>query len=120
MSLTESSKATVESNSSQPSPRWAWLFAAGPIIWSVYFWVEGRAAAIGCTAATGPLILWAALGLAGSIMVTMAYNASRAGLPGRHARHSDPVVMRDGFLLGAGLLIASVLVGLPTVLTQPC
>lgn len=112
--------ATLQSESSQPSPRWAWLFVAGPTIWSVFFWMDARAEAIGCSAAIGPLILWATLGLAGAIMVTMTYNASRAGHGGRHARQINPTLMRDGFLLGAGLLAASVLVGLPSLLSQPC
>lgn len=115
-----SATVTYHSESSQPAPRWAWLFAAGPIIWSVYFWMEGRAEAMGCSVVTAPLIMWATLALAGSIMITLAYNAARAGSTGRHARNVDGTVMRDGFLLGAALLAASVLVGLPTLLSQPC
>lgn len=105
---------------SPKSPRWAWLFAAGPVIWSIYFWMEARAEAIGCSIQALPLILWTTLGVAGSLMVTLSYNASRAGHGGRHRRHSDTMVMRDGFLLGAGLLVAALVVGLPTLVSRPC
>lgn len=104
----------------QSSPRWAWLFVAGPAVWSVYFWMEARAGEMGCPVNAWPLMTWAVLALAGLIMVTMAYNAARSQRSARHARQPAKDVMRDGFLLGACLLTASVLVGVPTLLSQPC
>lgn len=98
-------------------PRWGWLFAAGPIVWSLYFWMEARAAQIGCRVDAWPLMVWTSLAFAGMVMVTVSYNASRSRSEGAHPAAS---VMRDGFLLGAGLLTSAVLVGLPTLVTHPC
>lgn len=69
---------------------------------------------------TGSLVVLATLALGGLIMVTMAYTAGKTMPPSRHARHPAPAVMRDGFLLGAALLAASVLVVLPALLSHPC
>lgn len=89
-------------------------------MWSVYFGMEARAAGIGCSVDTWSLVLLATLALGGLIMITMAHTAGRTMPPSRHARHPAPAAMRDGFLLGVGLLAASVLVVLPTVLANPC
>jgi hypothetical protein len=101
---------------SRPFPRWGWLFAAGPAIWSLYFWMEARAAQIGCQVDAWPLVVWSCLALAGMVMVTVAYHASRS-----HASAQGALsIMRDGFLLGAILTVAAVLVGVPTLISQPC
>lgn len=109
-----------QNENSEQAPRWAWLFAAGPAVWSLYFWMEARADEMRCSVDAWPLVLWATLGLAGLIMVTMSYHASRAQPRSRHIRHPSSTMMRDGFLLGAGLLAASLLVGVPTLLAHPC
>ena len=48
---------------SHPFPRWGWLFAAGPAIWSLYFWMEARAVRMGCAVDVWPLIVWSSLAL---------------------------------------------------------
>jgi hypothetical protein len=101
-----------------PVPRWGWLFAAGPIVWSLYFWMEARAAQVGCRVDSWPLMVWSSLAIAGMVMVTVSYHASRSQPPA--GAHPAVSMMRDGFLLGAGLLAAAVLVGLPTLVTHPC
>ena len=102
----------------RPFPRWGWLFAAGPALWSLYFWMEAQAARMGCAMDAWPLLVWSILALTGMMMVTVSYHASRS------VRLSQagpaPSIMRDGFLLGAGLLAAAVLVGVPTLISQPC
>jgi hypothetical protein len=102
----------------RPFPRWGWLFAAGPAIWSLYFWMEARAARIGCQVDAWPLVVWSCLALAGIVMVTVTYHASRSR-PSAEG-HPGLSIMRDGFLLGAGLAVAAVLVGVSTLISQPC
>lgn len=79
--------------------------------------MEARAAALGCSAALGPLLSWALLGLGGVVMATVAITAMRARVP---TDDVDPVAMREGFLLGALSVVAAVMVGLPALLAQPC
>jgi hypothetical protein len=103
---------------SPPFPRWGWLFAAGPAIWSLYFWMEGKAAQTGCRVDAWPLMVWSAIAVSGLLMVTLSYHASHS----RSSAESPSTfsAMRDGFLLGAGLLAAAVMVGVPTLVTHPC
>ena len=98
-------------------PRWGWLFAAGPALWSLYFWMEGQAARKECAMDAWPLLVWSSLALAGLVMATVSYHASRSPQP---TPGPAPSMMRDGFLLGAGLLMAGMLVGVPTLLSHPC
>jgi hypothetical protein len=87
-------------------------------MWSLYFWMEAQAARMGCAMHAWPLLVWSSLALTGMVMVTLSYNASRSTSPSRAG--PAPSIMRDGFLLGAGLLIAALLVGFPTLISQPC
>ena len=99
-------------------PRWGWLFVAGPALWSLYFWMEARAVRMGCAVDVWPLIVWSSLALTGMVMVTVSYYASRTGRSSQaDLSHS---ITRDGFLLGAGLLAAAMLVGVPTLISNPC
>jgi hypothetical protein len=98
-------------------PRWGRLFVAGPFMWFLYFWIEAQAAQMGCRVDAWPLMVWSSVASAGMVMVTVSYSASRSRSDGAHSAVS---VMRDGFLLGAGLLAAAVLVGVPTLVNHPC
>jgi hypothetical protein len=80
--------------------------------------MEAQAARIGCAMDAWPLLMWSSLALTGMVMVTLSYNASRSTSASRAG--PAPSIMRDGFLLGAGLLVAALLVGFPTLISQPC
>jgi hypothetical protein len=99
-------------------PRWGWLFSTGPAIWSLYFWMERQAVRMGCAMDVWPLIVWSSLALTGTLMATMSYYASRSGGPPQ--ANESHLTMRDGFLLGAGLLATALLVGVPTLISHPC
>ena len=80
--------------------------------------MDERAAQIGCQVDAWPLVVWSCLALTGMVMATVAHHASRSRSWAEG--HPAPSIMRDGFLLGAGLTVAAVLVGVPTLISQPC
>jgi hypothetical protein len=103
-------------------PRWAWLFLAGPTIWYVYFWVAYLAAEAGCTADAGEVVTWVTIGLTGATMVAIAYNAWRADRARTEGDDEDRTgtLIRAGFLMGLVFVVASMFVGVPALLLQPC
>ena len=103
-------------------PRWAWLFLAGPTIWYVYFWVAYLAAEAGCTADAGEVVTWVTIGLTGATMVAIAYNAWRADRARAEGDDEDRTgtLIRAGFLMGLVFVVASIFVGVPALLLQPC
>jgi len=103
-------------------PRWAWLFLAGPIIWYLYFWVVYLAAEAGCTADAGEVVTWVTIGLTGGTMVAVAYYAWRAARARTEGDDDDGSgsLIRAGFLMGLVFVVASLFVGVPALVLQPC
>ena len=104
-------------------PGWAWLFFVGPIFWYLFFWVGYLAEEAGCPANTAALVIWVTIGLIGASVVAMAYYAQPKGLL-RNPRDSGPddhgSLVGVGFLLGAFLVVATLFVGVPGLVLQPC
>ena len=102
---------------------WAWLFLAGPIIWYLYFWVVYLAAEAGCTANSGAVVTWVTIGLTGATMVAIAYYALRGSRArGTQATGEDGTgsLIGAGMLLGAFFVVATLFVGVPALVLQPC
>lgn len=104
-------------------PRWAWLFLAGPILWYLYFWVAYLAAEAGCTVDSGAVVTWVTIGLTGATLVAIAYYTWRAERA-RRSRDAEggniSSLIRAGFLLGAFFVLATLFVGVPALVLQPC
>jgi len=104
-------------------PRWSWLFFAGPIIWFVYFWVVYRAADSGCTPDTGAVATWVSIGLLGGSLVGGVYYTWRAGKAragGDETVTEGVSLLRAGLLVGAFLILATLLIGVPALVLDPC
>ena len=104
-------------------PGWAWLSLAGPTTWYLYFWVVDLAAEGGCRANTAALVTWVTIGLTGASMVAIAYYAQPTSLF-RNPRGSGPddqdSLVGLGLLLGVCFVVATLLVGVPALVLQPC
>lgn len=106
-------------------PRWTWLFLAGPVLWYVYFWVVYLAAEAGCVAEAGSLVTWTTVLLTGVTAAAVAYYAWRAfrdtDAPDvTHHEGSLRSLVRTGWLLGILFVVATLFVGIPAVVLQPC
>lgn len=104
-------------------PGWVWLFLAGPIIWYLYFWVVFLAAEAGCPANTAALVTWVTIGLIGASMVAIAYYAqpsSRSRSPRGPGPGNHDSLVGVGLLLGAFFVVATLFVGVPALVLQPC
>lgn len=97
-------------------PRWSWLFLAGPVIWYLYFWVVYLAAEAGCTANSGAVVTWTTIGLTGATMVAIGYYTLRA----RRPDDDGSPLLKAGVLLGVFFVIATLFVGVPALVLQPC
>lgn len=115
---------TERSHESQPfRPRWAWLFLAGPIIWYLYFWVVYLAAEAGCNANSGAVVTWVTVGLTGGTIFAIAFYTWRAKrIRGLWDRDNDDAnaLVKAGFLMGAFFVLATLFVGIPALILQPC
>lgn len=100
-------------------PGWAWLFLAGPTIWYLYFWVGYLAAGEGCPANTAALVTWVTIGLTGASMIAIAYYA-QPGSGSRAPRNSDDSLVGVSLLVGVLFVVATLFVGVPALVLQPC
>jgi hypothetical protein len=107
-----------ESDRQAFSPRWVWLFLAGPVIWYFYFWIVYLAAEAGCVADTGALVTWVTVGMTGATMVAIAYYTWRAARDAG-GQSSRPLV-KVGYVMGGFFLVATLFVGVPALVLQPC
>lgn len=103
------------------TPEWAWLFLAGPILWYLYFWVVYLAAEAGCNLNAGAVVTWLTIGLTGATVVSIAYYAARAS----RSRESDDdnasgALVTVGLMLGVFFVVATLFVGAPALVLQPC
>lgn len=106
-------------------PRWTWLFLAGPILWYLYFWVVYLAAEAGCVADVGLVVTWVTVVLTGLTILGIVYYAwvSLRQVDVATTSEDDGNVrslIRAGFLLGGMFVAATVSVGIPALVMQPC
>lgn len=106
-------------------PRWTWLFLGGPVLWYVYFWVVYLAAEAGCVAEIGLLVIWVTVVLTSLTILGIAYYAWRSlqevgvtRVTGGHG--SVRSLVRAGVLLGGVFAAATLSVGIPALVIQPC
>ena len=107
------------SENRSPFPRWAWLFLAGPVIWYFYFWIVYLAAEAGCVANTGALVSWITVGMSGATIVAIAYYAWQANR-GSGDAGGNRALVRAGYLMGGLFVVATLFVGVPALVLQPC
>lgn len=101
-------------------PRWAWLFLAAPILWYLYFWGAYIAAEAGCTAESGAVVTWVTIGLTVGTMVAIAYYTWRAWRAESADDTDTSQLVKAGFLLGGLFVVATLFVGIPALVLQPC
>lgn len=113
---------TQQPSQKQLIPRWVWLFMAGPVIWYGYFWVAYLAAETGCAAEVPDLVTWTTIALTGAALGLIGYytwRATRSPQP-EDGEDSGGSLIRAGFLMGVIFVVATVFVGLPALVLQPC
>lgn len=102
-------------------PHWTWLFLAGPVIWYLYFWVVYLVAEAGCAADAQVLVTWVTLGLTGVTLLAITYHALRSARESTETENDDiRSLVRAGLLMGGFFLVASLFVGVPALVLQPC
>lgn len=100
-------------------PGWLWMSLAGPTIWYLYFWVDYLAAGEGCPANIAALVTWVTIGLTGASMIAIAYYA-QAGSGSRGRRDSGDSLVGVSLLVGVFFVVATLFVGVPALMLQPC
>lgn len=96
-------------------PHWTWLFFAGPIIWIVYFRVSILATAVGCAPNLLSVGVWSLVGVVGAAVLTIGLYSRGTGNWVLTSRATQ-----QALIIGTALLTATVVIGLPLVLSRPC
>lgn len=99
---------------------WVWLFLAGPIVWSLYFWVDILAADAGCPANRAALVTWVTVGLVGVSLVALAYYGRPTRRPRGSGSDNRDSLLGFGLLLGAVFVVTTLFIGAPALVLQPC
>lgn len=113
---------TQQPSQKQLIPRWVWLFLAGPVVWYGYFWVAYLAAEAGCTAEVADLVTWTTIALTGAALAVIGHYTWRAirTQQAKDGQDSGGSLIRAGSLMGVIFVVATVFVGLPVLVLQPC